>query len=194
MTISPDRRWLVLMVKEPRPGRVKTRLGRDIGMVAAAHWYRTQVLRTLRAVRDRRWQVVLAVSPDVAGLTSRVWPRDLPRLPQGAGDLGVRMRRVFEALPPGPALVIGSDIPGLDRRAVAEAFDALRAHDAVVGPAADGGYWLIGFRRQRPLPRGLFAGVRWSSEDAMADTLATMGDHRVAHIRTLSDVDRAADL
>jgi len=55
------------MVKEPRPGRVKSRLGRDIGMVAAAWWFRHQVKRLLRAVEDPRWQVVLAVSPDNAG-------------------------------------------------------------------------------------------------------------------------------
>ena len=78
------RRYLIVMVKEPRPGRVKSRLGRDIGMVAAAWWFRHQVARLLRDVEDPRWQVVLAVSPDHAGLNSRVWPAHLPRVAQGA--------------------------------------------------------------------------------------------------------------
>lgn len=194
MTISPDRRWLVVMLKDPKPGRVKTRLGRDIGTIPATWWYRHQVARTLRDVRGSRWQVILAVSPDIEGLASRSWPSDLPRMAQGPGNLGDRMGRIFRALPPGPALIIGSDVPGIDRTAISEAFDSLRGHDAVIGPAPDGGYWLVGVRGQRALPQSLFQDVRWSTEHAMADTLASFGDYRVAQIRTLRDVDRAQDL
>ena len=75
------------MLKEPRPGRVKTRLGRDIGMGAAAWWFRHQTGRLLRRLEDPRWQLILAVAPDRDGLQSRVWPAHLPRLPQGGGDL-----------------------------------------------------------------------------------------------------------
>ena len=74
------------MLKEPRPGRVKTRLGRDIGMIGAAWWFRHQVAGLLRRLDDPRWHLVLAVAPDHAGLTSRVWPAHLPRIPQGPGD------------------------------------------------------------------------------------------------------------
>ena len=116
------RRFLIVMVKEPRPGRVKSRLGRDIGMVAAAWWFRHQVARLLRDVEDPRWQVVLAVSPDHAGLNSRVWPAHLPRVAQGAGDLGDRMGRLLRSMPPGPVCIIGADIPGVTRAHVARAF------------------------------------------------------------------------
>lgn len=182
------------MVKEPRPGRVKTRLGRDIGMTAAAWWFRHQCARTLRRLRDPRWRVVLAVSPDREGMASRVWPGPAPRIAQGSGDLGDRMGRVFRSLPPGPVLIVGSDVPGITPAHVARAFAALRGHDAVIGPAPDGGYWLIGFRRQRPLPGRLFEGVRWSGPHALADTLATMRGLRVARTDTLADVDTARDL
>ena len=91
------RRTLIVMVREPRPGRVKTRLGREIGMTAAAWWYRHQTRRLLSRLRDPRWTLLLAVSPDAQGLASRVWPLDLPRLPQGRGDLGQRMARVLAA-------------------------------------------------------------------------------------------------
>ena len=65
---------LIVMVKEPRAGRVKTRLGKDIGLTASAWWFRHQVKRLLRRIDDPRWNVVLAVAPDRAGMLSRVWP------------------------------------------------------------------------------------------------------------------------
>jgi rSAM/selenodomain-associated transferase 1 len=181
---------LVVMVKEPRPGRVKTRLGRDIGLVPAAWWMRHQTARTLRRLTDPRWHLVLAVAPDTA-LASRVWPGYLPRVPQGTGDLGARMARLLHA--PGPVLVVGADIPGLGRAQIARAFALLRGADAVIGPAEDGGFWGIGLRHGRP-PAGLFAGVRWSTAHARADTLATLRGLRVALADPLRDVDTAAAL
>lgn len=180
------------MLKVPRPGRVKTRLGREIGHIDAAWWFRHQSARVLRRLRDPRWRIVLAVSPDRAGLASRVWPSDLPRSPQGGGDLGDRMGRLLRA--PGPSLVVGGDIPGLGRAEIARALGLLRGAEAVLCPASDGGFWGIGWHGRTPPPRGLFRGVRWSSPHAMADTLATLPGHRVRIADTLSDVDRAADL
>lgn len=182
------------MLKEPRAGRVKTRLGRDIGMVAAAWWYRHQLRRLLRRLRDPRWQTVLAVAPDVAGLKSRVWPANLARVPQGIGNLGDRMARVMRAAAPGPVCVVGGDIPGITPAHIARAFAALGRHDAVFGPAPDGGYWLIGLKHPRPTPAGLFQGVRWSTRHAMADTVATLPGKRIAMIDTLRDVDAIVDL
>ncbi len=182
---------LAVMVKEPHPGRVKTRLGREIGHVPAAWWFRHQCSGLLRRLRDPRWDLVLAVSPDREGLESRIWPADLPRLPQGPGDLGDRMGRLLRLK--GPVIVIGADIPGIGRPHVARAFRLLAAHDAVIGPAPDGGYWMIGLSGRRP-PPGLFDGVRWSTEHARADTLATMRGLRVATADMLADVDSAADL
>ena len=188
------RQTLVVMVKEPHPGRVKTRLGRDIGMVAAAWWFRHQVAGLLRRVETPRWRLVLAVSPDAEGMASRVWPAHLPRIAQGTGNLGDRMARVFRGLPPGPACIIGADIPGIGPAHVARAFAALGDHDAVIGPAPDGGYWLIGLRRTAAVPARLFDGVRWSGAHARADTLASLGRARVALVDTLQDVDEARDL
>lgn len=187
-------RTLVIMLKEPRPGRVKTRLGREIGMVAAAWWFRRAALALIRRMRDPRWTIVLAVSPDRAGLESRLWPGELTRVPQGAGDLGDRMGRMLRSMPPGPVCVIGADIPDVTAARVAEAFAALGQADAVVGPAEDGGYWLIGLKRTRAVPPGLFAGVRWSTAHALSDTLQTLPGWDVAQLARLRDVDRAADL
>lgn len=187
------RRHVVMMVKEPVPGRVKTRLGADIGMVPAAWWVRHQTNRMIRRLNDPRWSLTLAIAPDRA-LRSPIWPAGPYRMGQSAGDLGDRMAGIFRALPPGPALIVGADIPGLAPLHLARAFDALGHHDAVIGPASDGGYWLIGLRRTAAIPAGLFDSVRWSTPHARSDTLATMRGLRTIQTDLLDDVDSAADL
>ncbi|MCB1368437.1 MAG: TIGR04282 family arsenosugar biosynthesis glycosyltransferase [Rhodobacteraceae bacterium] len=183
---------LIIMVKQPSPGRVKTRLARDIGHIAAAAWYRRQCRALIRRLsRDPRWQVVLAVSPDHQGMVSRVWPAALPRMAQGPGDIGARMARLLAAAPR-PALLIGSDIPGITQAHIARAIRALGGHDMVFGPAEDGGFWLAGLNRGCRPPR--FDCIRWSGPHALADTLAGLGDRRIALTETLRDVDCAADL
>ena len=184
---------LVVMLKEPRAGRVKTRLGRDIGMVGAAWWFRHQVRALLREVEDPRWNLVLAVAPDHAGLVARVWPAHLPRVAQGPGDLGARMGRLMRCLPPGPVAIIGGDIPGVRKAHVARAFAALGRNAAVFGPAPDGGFWLVGLKRLQ-VPATLFDGVRWSSAHTLSDSIASLPGARIALVDTLRDVDTAADL
>lgn len=183
---------VVIFCKEPIAGRVKTRLARDRGIMEATRFQRV-MLRDLarRLGSDRRWRTWLMVSPDIAH-RSPMLPSGVDRLPQGPGNLGQRMQRAFDILPPGPVVIIGSDIPGIARRHVADAFHALGDHDVVLGPAPDGGYWLVG---QRRIPRVLrpFANVRWSTEHALKDTLANLNKHRVARITTLADVDNAAE-
>ena len=188
------RQTLIVMVKEPRAGRVKTRLGRDIGMVPAAWWFRHAVRRLLRNVTDPRWDLLLAVSPDIEGLRSRVWPEHLQRIPQGRGDLGQRMANLLALPQKGTVVIIGGDIPGVRRHHIADAFVKLGRNRAVFGPATDGGYWLVGLKRTTPPPREMFKGVRWSTEHALADTLATMPSYDPAFVATLQDVDAVADL
>lgn len=185
---------LIIMLKEPRAGRVKTRLGREIGMTAAAWWFRHQVRRLLRTIQDPRWDVVLAVAPDHAGLNSRAWPEGFRRIPQGQGDLGQRMARMMGAVPSGPVCLIGADIPGVNRARIAQAFAALGQHDAVFGPAPDGGFWLVGLKHTRPMPPQLFKNVRWSTEHALADSIATIPYLSIATCDSLRDVDTADDL
>ncbi len=100
-------------------------------------------------------------------------------LRKGAGDLGQRMARIFAALAPGPAIIVGSDIPDLRAEDVAHAFRALRRADAVLGPAHDGGYWLIGLARTK-LARALEKPIRWSSPHALADTRLALGPTRTS--------------
>lgn len=194
--ITPlERRHLVIMIKEPRPGRVKTRLAADIGVIDATWWFRHQVAALLRKTAiDPRWTTWLAVSPDTA-MTSGYWPAGLPRMPQGSGDLGARMRRVFGRFCTGSVLIIGADIPGIDKRHIAAAFDTLDGNDVVFGPAPDGGYWLVGVKSGKALPESFLMGVRWSSSHALEDSLKSLGGRRrVGVTNELADVDSVADL
>lgn len=186
---------LIVFVKEPRPGRVKTRLARDIGPVAAAWWLRHRIAQLLRGPGcDPRWDTLLAVAPDTA-FGSRLLPPGPRRLAQGGGDLGLRMLRALAAAPPGRAVLVGADIPGLGARHIAEAFALLGRHEAVLGPATDGGFWLIGLARGgRRLRAEALAGVRWSTPHALADTRARLAPLSVGLAATLADVDRGADL
>ncbi|MDQ2090712.1 TIGR04282 family arsenosugar biosynthesis glycosyltransferase [Marimonas arenosa] len=181
------------MVKAPVAGRVKTRLAHDIGTIPATWWFRHQVARLVREVTDPRWDTILAVSPDT-DLRAPFWPALLPRVPQGAGDLGQRMARLLRLPHPGPVCLIGGDLPGLKAAHIARAVRLCRGHDAVFGPASDGGFWLVGLRHPSLARAGLFNSVRWSTPHALADSLASLDRRRVALADTLADVDRAADL
>ena len=190
---------LVIFARAPRLGAVKRRLAADIGALGASHFYRQTLAGVLRRLgRDRRWRTWLAVTPDRFARAPGMWRAAAGRsglpslLPQGGGDLGARMARPFDRLPPGPVVIVGCDIPDLLPAHVARAFAALGRHDAVFGPATDGGYWLVGLRRRPRIP-ALFRGVRWSTPDALSDTRANLGPPlSVALIDTLADIDDGA--
>ncbi|MDJ0389113.1 TIGR04282 family arsenosugar biosynthesis glycosyltransferase [Roseomonas sp. E05] len=180
---------LLIFARAPRLGAVKRRLARGIGAMAALRFYRAQLAAVAQtAAREGRWDVRLATTPPGARAP---WPLRLPGIPQGHGDLGARLDRTTRAHP-GRVVVIGSDIPGITAADIRAAFRALGRADAVFGPAEDGGYWLVGLSARRPARP--FAKVRWSTEHALADTLANFVGRRIALLRTLRDVDTAEDL
>lgn len=189
------RNRLVIMLKEPVAGRVKTRLGRDIGMTASAWWFRHQTSNLIRRMmQDPRWETSLSVAPDT-GVASRFWPAGIRRTPQGAGDMGARMKRVLSTAPNGRVVLIGGDIPGITPRHIHQAFQALGQNDLVFGPSNDGGFWLAGAKQSgTPLPADLFRNVKWSSAQALADSLKTIGNNTVGYVETLQDVDTIDDL
>jgi len=190
MTARPT---LVIFAKAPRIGRVKTRLAVGIGPVRAWSFYRRNLETLVRRIgSDDRWRTVVAITPDHA---RPIETRSAVHLGQGQGNLGDRMQRVFDTLPPGPVVIVGSDIPDIRLADIAQAFRALGRHDAVMGPSADGGYWLIGLKRSPRIPR-VFDNVRWSVGETGTDTRArlTAQGCSLAFVRELNDVDEAEDL
>ena len=182
------------MVKAPVAGRVKTRLGHDIGMTNAAWWYRHQTARLLRRLRDPRWHIVLAVAKAPNQPDPRIWPKELHRMDQGTGDLGQRMKRLLARFQTTPALIIGSDIPQIEKRHIAEAFKHLSKNQFVFGPSTDGGFWLVGAPRSASLPNSIFTNCRWSTEYALMDAKRSLSDRTSEDVATLSDVDDVNDL
>lgn len=185
---------LIVFARAPLLGAVKRRLAADIGDMQAHRFYTGTTGDVLRRLADdRRWRTWLAVTPDMFARSGRFWPAGVSRLPQGQGDLGVRMARALARFPGAPAVLVGSDIPALDSGHIATAFRMLGSHDAVFGPAADGGYWLVGLRDGGAATPGMFEAVRWSTPHALEDTLANFPRRRVALLDTLQDVDDGAD-
>ncbi len=190
---------VIVFAKEPRLGRVKSRLARDIGAGKALRFYRGNLTRLHRRLTARpgspvnwrvTWRVIWCVSPDGAAHSRRAWPQGVSLVKQGRGDLGRRMARALADAPPGPVVLIGSDIPGIDGAALTQALALLGRNDAVFGPAEDGGYWLVGFKRIRAMPYGVFRDVRWSGPQALADTIRTLPPGtRVGLAPVLADVD-----
>jgi len=181
---------VVIFARRPQLARVKTRLAADIGPVETLRFYRATLNTVSRRLNaSGGWSTWIGITPDDTLGQDRLYPRGVGRLPQGGGDLGERMAHCLAGFGPYPALIVGSDIPDIDRRHIAAAFDALKRHDLVFGPSDDGGYWLVGAAQGARAGR-LFEDVRWSTEHALADTLANAGkDVRVAMLDPLADID-----
>lgn len=186
-------RHLVVFAKPPRLGRVKTRLAADIGAINAWRFYRITLNRLLRTLGwSTPWQCWLALPPERGGPYRPHLPLPVvgwQLISQGDGDLGARMGRTMHRMPPGPVVIIGSDIPGIRTDHICRAFGALNENDLVFGPAFDGGYWLVGARRCPRIPATLFADVRWSTSSALADTRRNARGLKIADLDVLEDVD-----
>jgi hypothetical protein len=178
---------VIVFARAPRLGAVKRRLAGEIGDRAALRFHVGTLTALLRALKAcRRFDVVLAVTPDRARVRVAAGIRVVP---QGGGDLGQRMSRALRRFR--RVALMGCDIPAASAADVCDAFDMLGRTDAVFGPAEDGGYWLIALGPRRP--SDLFGRARWSTKHALSDTLRQFRHHRIGFIRTLADVDTAAD-
>jgi rSAM/selenodomain-associated transferase 1 len=189
---------LGMFVRQPVPGEVKTRLAAELGAQRACEMYSAflaDLTTRFRAAADRRF---LCFAPDdasarmhfqkLAGIGYGLWP-------QPPADLGNRLKQFFTDHLHAPAdrvVVIGSDSPTLPREFVEQAFEMLKSADCVLGPATDGGYYLIG---QRHPGWDLFAGVEWSTNCVLDQTVAQIVKRgiRLALLPVWYDVDTADD-
>lgn len=191
-------RRLLVFARAPVPGLVKTRLIPALGAAGAAALHGRLLERTLAtACAAAPGRVELWCTPDTGApafaAAAEHWGVTLQRQPPG--DLGARMHAALAAaLDRGTrALLIGCDCPALTAADLEQAFAALDADDVVLGPAADGGYVLVGARRLSPL---LFTGIDWGGPRVLRQTrarLVALG-WRWHELRTLWDVDRPEDL
>ena len=189
---------LIVFAKAPRPGAVKTRLIPALGPAGAARLHERLVDRTL-ATAAAAGLGPLELCGDPASdpfLAARAAAHGATLTGQGPGDLGARMRRAFERVLASAqaALAVGCDCPALTAQHLREASAALAAgHDAVLAPAEDGGYVLIGLAR---VHSSLFERIRWGGPDVIEHTRARLTGlgWRWLELATLWDVDRPEDL
>jgi len=186
---------LIVFVKAPRPGSVKTRLAQAIGAQSACAAYSRMVAALLNQLRSLD-AVELCFTPQDAADEIRHWLREGWTIrPQVNGDLGRRLGSAFEHSFNSGArqvVVIGSDCPAVTAEDVRKAWEGLQTHDVVLGPATDGGYWLIGLRQTQP---ALFQAIPWSSGQVFPETIKRIRQCglRVQILRELRDLDTEAD-
>jgi uncharacterized protein len=204
--MPPVTERLIIFTRYPEPGKTKTRLIPALGANGAAALQQLMTEHTVRQVRslDR----LLSVEIRFTGGNSPTQTRQKHRLmqdwlgrsltyePQAQGDLGMRMAQAFQAAFTSGCdrvVTIGTDCPSLDATRLAQAFDALRTHDLVLGPATDGGYYLIGLKRLEPT---LFQGIAWGTSEVFRKTVeaANQAGLSIAYLDPLTDIDRPEDL
>jgi len=186
---------LLIFAKPPRMGLAKTRLAAGMGRTEARRIAHFTLARTMRAVRGSSLDAALYLAPDRAldETLGGIWPPFLPRFSQGPGTLTERLGKGLADSPNGPVLFIGTDAPDISAAHLHHAVRALQRHDAVFGPAEDGGFWLFGVNKRPGLPP-LFDNVRWSGPHALADVRANLpSSARLTLLQTLQDVDDRND-
>ena len=189
---------LVVFVKHPRPGAVKTRLAAAIGAEAAALLYRALAEHVLEATTPSpgEYERLVFFDPPESLPATRAWLPGVRLMAQSGDDLGARMADAFaRAFARGArrVAIVGTDAPGVSRATVREALSALDAADVVIGPAADGGYYLIALRAPQP---ELFSGIEWSTPSVREQTLARAAAAGLSprELAPLRDVDSLDDL
>ena len=190
---------LGLFAKQPLPGAVKTRLAATLGPEKAARLYAAFLEDLIERMQQRGDHRLLGYAPageEAAGYFRRLTAGRYELWEQPPGELGERITAFFaEAFARGAkrAVLMGSDSPTLPGEFIEHAFEALRETDCVLGPAADGGYYLIGLRASRP---ALFEGVEWSSSAVLRQTLQRLQEQRLTlHLLPVwYDIDTAEDL
>ena len=186
---------VLVFVRAPRAGQVKTRLAREVGSAHALAAYRSMG-RSISDAVAARYPLTVWYTPVDGEACVREWLGPHRYKPQVGGDLGARLAHAFDthfAAGDRPVIAIGADVPSLTAAVVAEAEHALGEHAVVLGPSLDGGFYLIGLRAPAP---AVFVDVPWGGTEVMRITVArchTAG-LSIATLAPRRDVDTAADL
>ena len=190
---------LLFFVRNPERGEVKTRLAATLGQNVARDLYRCFILDMLSALESTGFHITICYYPeDALDDLKRIVGEGYAFQTQYGEDLGERMKNGMTdsfAQDFDPVIVIGSDIPDLPLAFIQESFAALQTYDTVIGPALDGGYYLIGFKQESFLAEA-FIGIEWGTNMVLTRTLAVLRDNqRTAYLLPpLRDIDALEDL
>jgi len=195
-----QKQHLIIFTRYPEPGKTKTRLIPALGSIGAAKVQQQMAEYTVLQAQELQKAIGISVEMRFAGGNLQLMQDwlglELLYQSQGEGDLGSRMARsLFDAFQKSAeyVIIIGTDCPGLTSQILVTAFQELRTVDLVLGPAIDGGYYLIGLRRFIP---ELFANIDWGTSQVLQQTVAIAAKLGVSHtyLPALADVDRPEDL
>lgn len=190
---------ILLFVKAPQPGQVKSRLAKSIGQAHATRLYESFGLDLLACLSHLSAEVIIFFAPKTAEAQIKTWlGRDRHYQPQVGLDLGQRLHNAFEhTFQRGfeRVLVIGSDSPDLPVAILQTALEGLQSHEVAIGASEDGGYYALGFSRQGFLP-AVFQGIAWSTDKVFAQTLSCLQRHQknLLQLPVWYDVDTLEDL
>ncbi len=184
---------LIIFSKNQVLGMVKTRLAKSIGDPLALKTYMILVEHTVSAVKNINCDKAIYFSDEIS--TNRVWKSIKSKeYIQKGDDLGEKMSHAFDqAFEENyeKVVIIGCDLFDLKPAYLRKAFEKLEHHDAVIGPAADGGYYLLGLKKRNPL---LFCEKKWGTSSVLQDTLTDLQNSNISLLEELNDIDTYSDL
>ena len=188
-----NKNLIIVFVRTPELGKVKTRLAKSIGDVSALTIYKLLLKHTATVLHDLSFDKVVYYSEKVE--ENDFWEAKLfeKKLQKGV-DLGERMQHAFEtAFEQGyqKVLIIGSDLFDLKSIHITTAFEALENHDLTIGPSLDGGYYLLGMKELYP---AVFKNKKWGTDSILANTLKDLQQQNVKLLEALNDIDTFEDL
>jgi rSAM/selenodomain-associated transferase 1 len=199
-SLRNPKQHLIIFTRYPEPGRTKTRLIPALGTVGAANLQRQMTEYTISQVKELQQATNVSLEVRFTGGNLQLMQNwlglDLVYQLQGEGDLGLRMARsLFDAFQSDmkQVVIIGTDCPGVNFQILTKAFEQLHSFDLVLGPAIDGGYYLIGLRRFIP---ELFANIDWGTSQVLQQTVDIAAKLNVSrtYLSLLADVDLPEDL
>ena len=184
---------IIIFARNPKLGKVKTRLAKTIGDFAALETYKILMKHTANVVEKSNAEKIVFYSEYIDN--NDVWAKNkCKKVKQSEGDLGEKMQTAFEyafELGYKKIVIIGSDVYSLKTEHIDSAFTQLETHDVVVGPAHDGGYYLLGLNFIIP---ELFEQKKWGTSSVLENTLADLNELNVTLLEPLNDIDTYEDL
>lgn len=183
---------LLVFTRNPELGKVKTRLAKTIGDEAALKTYKILLAHTANSIKKIDCDKAIYYSVKVR--TNDGWNETYQKHQQLGEDLGVRMYNAFKkAFESGysKVVIIGSDLFDLQEKHINTAFERLTNNDVVIGPAEDGGYYLLGLKKEN---KAIFKHKNWGTSTVLKDTLQNLNEHSISYLEVLNDIDTYEDL
>jgi len=188
---------LIIFIKTPIPGKVKTRLAAATGDKLAAKLYKAFIMDTIKTCNNIHSSKYIFFDGDYPDNFIRI-PENYTIIEQSDGNIGNRMYNALlgvSSFGHSKIILIGSDIPDLPEKYINEAYILLDQNDAVIGPSNDGGYYLIGLKNN-VIQNYLFTDIHWSSDKVMSETIQKLNHSgkKFSLIKSCSDIDNISDL